>query len=188
MRKAFALYTGDGPVAPSSNCERTVKMAGTYVPKSGPYAGQKFASRRQYLNRQAQDQGFTSYSQKSKVKKLERDTEEIRNSLDVSYRDTKTLRGDKVIDVYSSPFLDDIFTYIKTLYGSQTIRIILDVDIMNDKYGKNTVTRRFITLENRTRVSLMKKEIDTDAFNNAIDNALRDVLGIHDVILWVYRS
>src|SRR6266542_3113127 len=69
-------------------------MAGTYTPKSGPFAGETFRSYRQYKNATARAKGFESYSVQSKVSRPQRSTPRIIGSAE-KLAGLSTVEGEK---------------------------------------------------------------------------------------------
>lgn len=163
-------------------------MAGQYTPKRGPYAGQTFGSYRQYLNQKAQDEGYANFSQKSTIKRVEKETEEIRDEIDVQFQETKEFKGNTFFDIYRSDFIGEMLSFILTLPDSQSAKLIVETERAIGSSKSMRKVRGYSTLINKTRVSLLKREIQSGIISKDIQSKLIDAGSIYNVVLWVYRK
>lgn len=161
-------------------------MAGQYSPKRGKYAGEVFTSYRQYLNRKAQDAGFSNFYQQTEQRKL------VRESKFDYIGDRK--RGPSVWDIFDAGSIPGSYQFTQTLRNNAIIQLIVRIEIVEeDKQRNKKLVKVWRVLLPATRANAIKDMSEQEYLDMILEilqgnpDYPQTIAGILDTHVWVLR-
>ena len=157
-------------------------MAGSYTPKSGPYAGRTFRSKREYVNVKARDEGYKNTEEKRELRAEQKE-------LDVQYTSTKKYKNTN-IKIYTSDNLSDIIEYARRLPPNYAVSIIIQSEYTTGVSKGKISKTGYSTIVKSKRISLFNRQYNDGSLlkdiYDKLDQMSENEINIQSVVLWVY--